>query len=358
MKAAIVAVVVLLVLVRLSLGEDADTNEFAELMGQAQSATDRDSKVECLRRALLARPGNVDNIAVEFEIASLLHTTTSPNQPTRPLVALDYYDRILTTYKYEDYYASRYGEGGDWMKLRQSLFVQSAIQAGCIHNYVLKEPEKGREYLYKAMEMLNSTFERRKADWAREPRPEASPPELADAGRWKTGGDGGAYEYQVQQWMQRQKRAQEGDVFERTELLNAEIAVKHYGLTYGPQPPELVPVPMRDIIAAFPGTPMAAIAQKHIDRALKMATEKISKESDNAVMSVGEYQEPMPMGRSVIPVSPPATPARKVQANGEVMKENASQDDRPIAWAVMACVAVIFVCGIGCALYFMKKRRQ
>lgn len=253
--------------------------EFERQTRLAHEAVTRDDKVEHLQAALKARPDHPDNIALEFEIASLLQTDTTGNQPIKPRAALAIYERILKTYHYDEYYRSHYEEGDGGWKLRQSLFVQSAIQAGCIHSYVLRNPDKAREYLYSAIEMLNSTLQRRKADWLNEPQLKA--PQLAEIEKL-LGREGErarlGYEYSIKQWMQRKEQAKNGDVLERMELENARVAVKHYGLSYGNQP-ELVPVPMRRIIADFPDTPMARIAQEHIDRASELAEKRLSPEN-------------------------------------------------------------------------------
>lgn len=286
------------ILIQIPIGRADGQEDFTGFLRDAESSTMRDEKVEYLMKALKSRPGNPENIVVEFEIASLLHNTTSPGQPPKPLEAFEYYERILTAYEYEDYYVVHYDEGANWKELKQSLLVQSAIQAGCICNFVLKNHGRAREYQHKAMEMLADTFERRKDDWLKEAKPNVSPiADLDEAFGRESEKARKAYEYQISQWNIRQEKAKEGDVLERGELNNAKIAVKHFGLSYGPQSPVMVPLAMRQIIKDFPGTPMADIAQEHIDRSAEISMDNISKTMGFGDLQIApeEKNNPMPL---------------------------------------------------------------
>jgi len=71
-------------------------------------------------------------------------------------------------------------------------------------------------------------------------------------------------------WRKLRKMAEAGECLGDLEMGLAKAAVRQYGYTFGPHKGQEVAVPMLEIIRGFPGTPMARIAQEHIDRGMAL----------------------------------------------------------------------------------------
>jgi hypothetical protein len=255
----------------------ANSSEFERYMQMSRNADSRDMQVEYLQKALKERPDSPENIFIEFKIATEWGQSidASKGEGTHPRKALVFYQSILDNYDYMHYYEPRHG---DTFYKGQNLMVQAAIQAGCIYVFELNDKEKGRKYQHLAMKMLKQTFDKRRADWEAEEKP--TPPTISKEGMRMLGTRGERmieeYKDRLKEWQERRKLASQGEVFGRHESGNARISVKHFGLSYGRRAPELVPLAMHQITKEFPGTPMAKIAQGHIDRALKMVDKRQS----------------------------------------------------------------------------------
>jgi len=74
---------------------------------------------------------------------------------------------------------------------------------------------------------------------------------------------------------QRRADAANGDVFWPLEMSLVETAVRQYGYSHGRQKPHEVPIVMGEIVKRFPGTPMAKVAQGHIDRAMVLVEKEL-----------------------------------------------------------------------------------
>lgn len=197
---------------------------FETEMARAKQARDRDSRVKHLRKALGVAEG------------------------------------ILGKYKHMDYYESWITTGSS---SPQMLMPRTAILAGCMCS-AMRRPTQARKHLWHAMTYLESTWARRKRDWltAPEPRRVLPGPPITD--------DEASVESDRRMWRRLRKMAEAGECLGDLEMGLAKAAVRQYGYTFGPHKGQEVAVPMLEIIRGFPGTPMARIAQEHIDRGMAL----------------------------------------------------------------------------------------
>jgi hypothetical protein len=114
---------------------------------------------------------------------------------------------------------------------------------------------------------MQKTCEQRTKDWANEP----SPPEVREDDPFGGPIERAKWKSRMHMWEQRQKRAKEGDVFSPLEMGTVEAAVRQYGYSFGlRQKAGDVALAMGTVIRDFPGTPMAKIAEGHIEKAKEM----------------------------------------------------------------------------------------
>lgn len=273
-----------------------DIQRFNEELELAEKAPDRDSRVEHLRRALSYRPNHPDNLRIEYRMATMLHQNTdrAHNQGVRWEDALPIYEGIVERYDHMDYYLPI---GVDVGTSPQHYVVSAAILAGGIHMYRRRDLRNAREYFFKAMEFLNMTFERRKKQMANAPPPQLTPFEEGPRGKQKL-------EWRMAEWAKHREDAAAGNVFAPRELRHAEAAVREYGTSFGLQKATEVPMAMSDIILAFPGTPMAKAAQRHVDRATEIALKKIDEDAREILLS-NEATSPPSVPEGIVPAGPP-----------------------------------------------------
>jgi len=236
------------------------TQAFQQALAAAESAKDRDSKVKHLRAAVALRPSHPGNIKVEHRIVVLLSQVYDwvHGQQPRRAEALRVADGILRKYKHEHYYDP---SDGLFAGPEARLMPQTAILAGCLSS-MQRDHRKARGYLWQAMEYLEYSWARRKKDWLSAPPPRELPPGSPWADDMRRAKERGRREV----WAKRKQRAERGDCLTSSELTLVKAAVRQYGYTFGPHKGQEVALPMLEIVRGFPGTPMARIAQEHIDR--------------------------------------------------------------------------------------------
>jgi hypothetical protein len=242
---------------------------FEEEVQRAEKASERDVKIEHLRNALKHRPGHPDNLAAEFRIAVLLsqYYSSKKPQPVRRRDSVAVYENILQTYKHMDYYSKRPVDSSSDM---QFMIPQAAIHLACLYRGLDGDNSKARQWTHFAMECMQKTFEQRMQDWANEP----ASPEVREDDPFGGRMERAKWKSRMHMWEQRQKRAKEGDVFSPLEMGTVEAAVRQHGYTFGPiHNAGDVTLAMGTIIRDFPGTPMAKIAEGHIERARGKITE-------------------------------------------------------------------------------------
>ena len=84
------------------------------------------------------------------------------------------------------------------------------------------------------------------------------------------------------------------------ELAIAGAAVRQFGYSFGPQHPSEVPAVMERILREFPDTPLAKIAQHHIEEAAKLAKKSNLTGQKPAVRSILAATLPVSNARSPI----------------------------------------------------------
>lgn len=186
-----------------------------------EKATDRETKIEHLRKALTYRPNHPNNIIVEYHLAVETAHITDPQ--THEYICIDearqIYEEIVNKYNHMDYYSK---ELPDHPRSPQIIVPECAIAAGIYQ----KDQAKAKEYYYKAMECLNQTYQRRKKDWQAEPAPEKplspfdGPRELA---KWES---------RMFMWHRQRWDAERGNVLHEIELRFVKRAVQLYLLSY------------------------------------------------------------------------------------------------------------------------------
>jgi len=242
---------------------------FETEMARAKQARDRDSRVKHLRKALALRPGHPDNIRIEHRIVVQLGQVRDwvHGQRPRPYKHMDYYESWITT-----------GSSSP-----QMLMPRTAILAGCMCS-AMRRPTQARKHLWHAMTYLESTWARRKRDWltAPEPRRVLPGPPITD--------DEASVESDRRMWRRLRKMAEAGECLGDLEMGLAKAAVRQYGYTFGPHKGQEVAVPMLAIIRGFPGTPMARIAQEHIDRGTALTLTDVLR-----VVPPGEVADVIPL---------------------------------------------------------------
>jgi hypothetical protein len=231
----------------------------------------RDAAVSFLRQAIAAREQDPYAIVLHFRMASMLTdiNDTRHKSPSRPLEGLREYEEILRRYKHGDYYTDSPAIDGTWAP--QFIVPRAALKAANITRGTGGPPEEARQHLRTAMTAIKETYDRRLNSIRDEPRPTAP------------GQDGGPVPHSsleekwpamVEAWERRQAAAREGNVLSSFELETAGLVVREFGFTSGPHGPEGVALAMSPILKEFPGTPMARIAQGHIDKAERILDRK------------------------------------------------------------------------------------
>ena len=306
---------------------------FKKELELARTAPDRDSRVEHLRQAVEYRPEDPRNLALEYRIGVLLCQHYDPKcpQPLRRREAVGVYEAVLKSYSHMDYYSSR---PVDSMNDMQFMIPKAAVHLACLYRGLDGKEDKAREWTHFAMARMAETCERRKADWLSEP----PPPEVHEDDPWGGPMARGKWEGRMQTWEERQRRAKEGDVFGPLEIAIAGAAVRQYGYSFGRQRPGEVAIPMGQIIRDFPGTPMAEIAEGHIERAKAMMLEGLDGNVLDGLPDDTVEAEAMKEADDVI-VDETDTPVTSTSSENSVSENSVS----PVAFSGRPKVAI----GIG-----------
>ncbi|HUT35084.1 MAG TPA: hypothetical protein VNE39_16455 [Planctomycetota bacterium] len=247
--------------------QDWDLQRFQAEVFLADRAGGRDSAVAHLRQALAARPNHPDNIVLEFRIGISLSQHVDPGEFRAPdflarrekriAEALQVFEGILRKYKHMDYH-----ERDSVILLGKyyrcaTLVAEAAMQAaGCSPDH-----EQIRKHEWTALECLNQTWERRKKDWLAAP----PPPEVKEDSPFGGTLARAKWESRYRHWQQRKERAAKGDCLDPIELELAKAAIRKYAYTVEKQGQAEVMRAMARIVEAFPGTPMAELAQERAE---------------------------------------------------------------------------------------------
>lgn len=252
-------------------GQTIDTDAtFERAMQLADQAEGRVERVKYLKQALGLRPNHPNNIVIEYRIGIALaqHGDPATNTRPNPAEAIPWFKRVIEHYHHEDYYENE-GPTGVWDA--QLLIPKAKAAVQLISSHVLsgsQSARRDRETALKALDALNYTYSRRRQAWldAEEPQPSENPMlrELDEESR---------VEARRSLWRQHRQAAARGEVLYKSEMNVLQSAVSHFGYTFGPQKPWEVEAGMRDLIRRYPDTPIARVAQSHIDQAAKMTRE-------------------------------------------------------------------------------------
>jgi len=238
-------------------------DRFKEEMSLFEKATDRETKIEHLRKALTYRPKHPNNIILEYHLAVETAHITDPQ--THEYIRIDearqIYEEIVNKYNHMDYYST---ELLGHPRSPQIIVPECAIAAGVYQ----KDQAKAKEYYYKAMECLNQTYQRREKDWQTEPVPEKPLEDSPFGGPRELG----KWESRVFMWQRHKSDAERGDVLHEIELRLIKRAVQLYLLgclsEYGDRNyptfnQDKVTKAMMKIIKDFPDTPIADYASEY-----------------------------------------------------------------------------------------------
>ena len=267
------------------------TQLFEEEVQRAEKASERDVKIEHYRNALKHRPGHPDNLAAEFRIAVLLSQHYDPKnpKPVRRRDSVAVYESILRTYKHMDYYSKRPVDSSSDM---QFIIPVAAIHLACLYRGLDGDNSKARQWTRFSMKSMAETYERRKTDWLSESQPlwpgKQALSMLGIEFHEKMQG-------RIELWKQRQEDAAEGDVFSPLEMEVVKAAVRQYGYSFGlRQKAGDVALAMGNILRDFPGTPMAKIAEGHLERAKEMQLEELNRSiMDELSENISRDSEPL-----------------------------------------------------------------
>ena len=220
-----------------------------------------------MRQALEYRPGDPNNLALEYRIGVLLSQYWDPEhpQPRRPEEAVEAFEHIVASYRHMDYYSRHPVNGSDDLQFK---IPRAAIHLASLDS----RPGQARHWSHFAMARLAETFERRQADWLNQP----PPPEVREDDPLGGPRERAKWESRMHAWQERKRRAREGDVFGTLEMGVVEQAFRRYRNSFGWLRPSETVVAMGQIVRDFPGTPMARLAQGRIDRARKRTSRAVA----------------------------------------------------------------------------------
>ncbi len=314
---------------------------FQAEMRLAGTAADRDSKVQHWKTAISYRPNDPNNITIEYKIAvALSQETDLPHgQGLHRDEGLTYFRKIADSYDHMHYYSR---EPGDSIDSPQFMAPRAAVHAASLLWGRLGAPEDARRYLNLAMKDIEATYRKRIDDWTNEPAPQTEEPE-------GLGGEGKA-QARLALWKQRQKAAAAGEVLGDQEMVVVKEAVRQFGYTYGEQHPYEVAGVMRQIIKQFPGTPMARLAQHHIDQAAILTTREVDKAIDQNLEDLAPENARL---ESVGKQAAGSRPAGQTISSPVANASPASSARLPI-WSWWAIVAFA-TATIGCCVFLRRK---
>jgi hypothetical protein len=340
----------------------ADPQPFRTEISLAEQAQDRDTRVQHLQQALTYRPGSPGNLAIEFHIVVELSQRWDPEhpQPLRREEALNVVRGIVGKYKHMDYYEPT---PVDSVSSLQLMVPQVEIWGACLERALNNNVGKAREYTLLAMQCLQETYQKRVEDWRHAtPPPRPSPDDRDEGGpiglsKWES---------RMRLWEERQRSAREGNVFGDLEMGTVRAAVRQFGYTYGRQKPEEVAVVMNEIIRRFPGTPMARIAQEHIDRAARMVSQEMFEDLESAkdpfaLGPLGTGERPFSVEESPKGEGNAAGGSRSLQVGSRV-ENNASgripqRQPGKRSWPYLAAAAALVLVSSGAILAYRRRKK-
>ncbi len=234
----------------------------------------RDLVVEHYARALSYRPEHPDNIVIEYRIGVLLSQRQDPGKAMvwRREEALEYFERVMSNYKHEDYYSV---EPMDTLWSPQIMVPRAAILAGSIELHYAKDTGKAQDYYYQAIDALAYTYERRREDWLKDPEP----PERGigwgprEESSWRRA---------LEMWAERKEAAERGDIFGENshEMAVAKASVEGYASAYAGAHGGNWQAALEQVLSDFPDTPMARIAQSMLEATFAKHQHRV----DNALL--------------------------------------------------------------------------
>jgi hypothetical protein len=201
------------------------------------------------------------------------------------------------------------------------------------------------------MDCFKQTCEKRIEDWSNAsapPKPDPNSPvnRLSAMGKW---------EMRMAQWNERRQDAAAGNVLGPIEMPVVKAAVRQYGYTYGKQKPHEVAAVMGEIVKMYPGTPMAKVAQEHIERAGKITEKELF-----GNLPEGIEKMPALSAREVNPEQKGETtnssPTGKPKQLENVGKVEASGDGQRWGYWLAGAAAAVIVLGIKIVHIYRRRR--
>lgn len=246
--------------------------EMVKLYNQELSEARRDyeardfySTIEHIQKAISYRPEHPDNIKLEYKMGVIYAQRENREKGQFPKRndALKTFVEITEKYKHLDYYSNDPMES-DSIENNQMMVPRAAIHAASLTIGLERDHSQARAYAEKALDCINETFQKRKADWLSAPAPQEPTeitlqimPRLERV--WKG---------KLNSWNERKEKALQGEVLGQFETKYAEAAVRQYGYSFGEkQNLGDVMQAMAEIMQKYPDTPMAKIANENIMRA-------------------------------------------------------------------------------------------
>ncbi len=256
-----------------------------------------------IEKALTYRPNDPENIRLEYKMAVAMsqYRKQGEERPQRLDEALKLYQRVLDDYSHMDYY-SRNPQDSDSIESPQMMMPRAAIHVSSIMRGLSGDYIGSREYAEKAMDYLNQTFKKRKADWLESPKPQQGAYDhLFDPPSSLFRDNLSPYDRKVKNWEENIRKAKEGDIFGKHEIATTMAAVSEYGYSFGEkQDIGDVILAMNNIIEKYPDTPMSKIALQYIDHAKNKVLSELDKDimdnvfeahpiDENIITSAGDF---------------------------------------------------------------------
>ncbi|MEM9414442.1 MAG: hypothetical protein AAGA29_03050 [Planctomycetota bacterium] len=237
-----------------------DPVDFDALFLEAYQVLDRAERARMMEAALALRPDDPDNLRFEYEIAACYahNNAGRPELAEQRYQALLMFESIMEKYDYSGYYVP---ELPDTLGKPQILMLSAALRAATMRMFDHREHDRGREHLVQGMDWVYETYDRRRSDWLNAPEPvwpEDLPKTYAN--------DYDRFQVLHLRWERHLEMARRDAVLSEFEMEEVELIVEHYGKTFGQVRPWEVQGIMRPVIQRYPDSPIAAEAQRQIDR--------------------------------------------------------------------------------------------
>jgi hypothetical protein len=237
---------------------------FDDEIKAAGTTTDRDVRIEHLRKAIALRPVDPLNIQLEFQIGNMLcfNPDDVHHEPVRPMEALRMFENITSTYDHKKYYEADVPHTSD---SPQYMIPRSEILAASIllmaRPVATTRPDDGLKaegYLEQAMKDLQWTCDHRRADLMSSPKPTQIAGLETD----------GHFAARVQYWDAARKQAATAkpeDILGSMGMDLLSTAVQLYGTSVAGQDPKQIPAAMKILIRDFPNSLIATEAERQIE---------------------------------------------------------------------------------------------